>query len=156
MERLGELTYNDVHFFSFAGLKTIGKVAHIIDGDTAHIILLDRQGEPIKLDCRLYGVDTPETTKTPTIARKARNRFLQLATNCHVDLDDDHDKLNVNKLLDTMNTQIIFIDCFGGDKYGRELVKLYIDEEKKECINDILITEGYARSYNGGKKESWS
>lgn len=155
MDKLSALTYEEVPFFSFAGLNTIGKIAHVIDGDTSHIIMLDKDGLPMKHDCRLYGIDTPETTKNPEIARRARNRLLQLATNCEIDLGDTHDKHAINQSIDMMNTKIIFIECLGNDKYGRQLVKLYLDEDKTQCINDIMIQEGFAHSYDGGKKQEW-
>ena len=155
MEKLAELTYEDVPFFSFAGLKTWGKLAHIIDGDTAHFIMLDKEGTPMKLDCRLHGIDTPEMSKTPDLARKARNRLLQLATNCDVQLDDDHDKSEINNLIDLMNTKLLYIECFGNDKYGRQLVILYDDEGKSMCVNSLMIQEGFAHPYDGGKKLEW-
>ena len=150
------LKYDDVPLFSFKGLCTIGKISHIIDGDTTYIILLDKESQPIKLDCRLVGIDTPEMRKTHEMAMKSRNRLLQLSTNCIIDIDDATDKNHINKLIDTTNTKLLFIECYGNDKYGRQLVKLFTDNEKKKCINEIMINEGYAHSYDGGKKEEWN
>lgn len=144
------LTYKDVPLFSFDGLNTFGKVVHAIDGDTIHIILL-YNNNPIKLDCRLNNIDTPEMTKTPEIAKRARNRLLQLCTDCSIELEDMCDKKTINKYIEK-NKKIIKVECLGEDKYGRELVNIYDDEH---CINDILINEGYAHKYNGGKKETW-
>ncbi len=150
-----DLKYEDVPIFSFSGLKTIGKLSHIIDGDTGYFILLNTEAEPIKLDCRLYGIDTPEK-KTPEIAIKARNRLLQLSTNCNISIDNTLTKNQINKILDNENTQILFIECFGNDKYGRQLVKLFLDNERTNCINDTMVSEGYAHRYDGGKKTEWT
>ena len=147
--------FADVPFFSFKNLVTVGKISHIVDGDTAHIVMFDEHNKLMKLTCRMDGIDTPETKKTPELARKARNRFVQLATSCKIDVNSDIDKYALNKLIDANNTKIIYIDCFGADKYGRELTKIYIDEDKQLCVNDILIKEGYARSYSGGTKSEF-
>ncbi len=149
------LKFNDVPLFSFKGLNTVGKVSHIIDGDTLYLIMLDKEAQPIKLDCRLSGIDTPEMSKNYDIAIRARNRLLQLVTNCNIDINDTHDKNTMNKLIDNENTKIIFIECLGNDKYGRQLVKLFTDNEKQNCINDIMIKEGFAHTYDGGKKLEW-
>lgn len=146
------LTYKDVPLFSFDGLKTYGKVVHAIDGDTIHVIML-YNNNPIKLDCRLFNIDTPEMTKTPEIAKRARNRLLQLCTDCTIDLNDMCDKKTINKYIEN-NKKIITIDCLGEDKYGRELVNIYSDNGELS-VNDILINEGYAHKYTGGKKETW-
>lgn len=147
------LTYKDVPLFSFDGLNTIGKVVHAIDGDTIHIILLYNENV-IKLDCRLFSIDTPEMTKNPDIAKRARNRLLQLCTDCSVDLNDMCDKKTINKIIEN-NKKIIKVECLGEDKYGRELVNIYSNNEENESINNILVAEGYAHKYDGGKKENW-
>ena len=40
------------------------------------------------------------------------------------------------------------------DKYGRLLVNIYIDNNKKS-VNEWLINEKYGQVYTGGKKKSW-
>ena len=44
--------------------------------------------------------------------------------------------------------------CYSFDKYGRLLVDLYLNE--KDTLNDWLINNKYAFSYDGGKKQSWT
>jgi endonuclease YncB( thermonuclease family) len=38
----------------------------------------------------------------------------------------------------------------GKEKYGRELVDIY--DNNDTCINDVMVNEGFAIKYNGGKK----
>jgi micrococcal nuclease len=38
------------------------------------------------------------------------------------------------------------------DRYGRSLSRLYVDGRD---VGDILIDEGFARPYDGGKRKSW-
>jgi endonuclease YncB( thermonuclease family) len=142
------LTFSDVDLFTFEGLQCKAKVVKILDGDTVHV-LIEYNNKIIRLVCRLFGIDTPEMSKTPESAKRARNRLLQLCTNCNIALDDMMD----SKVLNTMikcNTLLINVEFMGKEKYGRELVNLY--SENNECINELLIKENYAYSYTGGKK----
>ena len=142
------LTLSDVDVFSFQGLKCKAKVVKILDGDTVHV-LIDYNNKIIRLVCRLFGIDTPEITKTPDSAKRARNRLLQLCTNCNIALNDMMDSKVLNTMINT-NTLLIEVEFMGKEKYGRELVKLY--STNKECINDLLIKENYGYEYTGGKK----
>jgi endonuclease YncB( thermonuclease family) len=62
-------------------------------------------------------------------------------------------KTECKKLLEKNNI-IIKIKCFEFDKYGRLLVELYNDNNTKS-INQILVDECFAKSYNGGTKEGF-
>ena len=141
------LKYSDVPLFSFKSLKCEAKIVKIIDGDTLHA-LIEYNDKIIRLVCRLDGIDTPEMTTTPIPAKKARNRLFQLCTNCTIDLSDMMDTKTLNDLL-KHNTRLVQIEFMGKEKYGRELVKIYVDSS---CVNDIMIMESYAYVYNGGKK----
>lgn len=152
MTSLTLLTQKDVPLFSFDGLTTAGKIVRIVDGDTVHVII-QFNGQVVRLVCRLNGIDTPEMSKTPEKAKIARNRLTQLCTNCCVDLHDMSDSRTFNAIIDT-NTKLINIEFLGKEKYGRELVKIY--DDNATCINDTLIAEGCARVYDGGTKQSWS
>jgi len=153
MSTLQYLTYKDVSRFSFSGLKSRAKVVRIVDGDTAHI-LLEYHDRVIHLLVRLNGIDTPEKNLTPTIAQRARNRLAQLSTSCQVDVDYDYERKHFNTLIDN-NTKLVNVECFGADKYGRELVVL-TDPDTGTCINETLVREGFAHSYDGGKKQTWT
>jgi endonuclease YncB( thermonuclease family) len=141
------------------GLTTIGKVVEVYDGDTCKIVLINDK-KLLKYNCRLNNIDCPEikpikNTQNRELvikeALKARNRLVQLSTNCDCELDNEFSKKEIIKLLKS-NTKIIQIECNKFDKYGRLLVVI---SNGKNIINDTLINEGYAKKYNGGKKEEF-
>ena len=155
MADISDLRAVDVGMFAQAGNTARAKLVRIVDGDTAHFImqLSMHDDKPIKLVCRLAGLDTPEMSKMSGPAKQARNRLVQLATSCSVDIGDMLDNKLLNMHIDIMNKKVLNLECYGGDKYGRELVRIFTDDNA--CINDILINEGYARAYDGGPKSAW-
>ena len=50
------------------------------------------------------------------------------------------------------NKKLMKIKCKNFDKYGRLLVSIYSLDNK--YINQILIEEGFAIEYSGGKKKN--
>ena len=48
------------------------------------------------------------------------------------------------------NNHLVKVKCYDFDKYGRVLIELL--NEDGETFNNILIKEGFAREYDGGKK----
>jgi len=144
-------TYSNVELFSFHGIQTECKVVKVHDGDTVTIVLI-YNGSLIKLNCRLYGLDTPEMRKDSLSAHRARNRLIQLTTNCNIDLDDMRNDKQIQETLDK-NSKLIYVKLFEFDKYARTLVTLY---DGPKIINEIMLQEGYAKEYFGGTKEAWS
>jgi endonuclease YncB( thermonuclease family) len=143
------LKYQDVPLFTFQGLACPAKIVKIIDGDTIHAII-EYNEKMIRLVCRLHGIDTPEMKQTPIPAKKARNRLFELCSNCTINVSSDMmDTKILNGLLDN-NTKLVQLEFMGKEKYGRELVKIYL--ESGVCVNDIMIEENHAYAYNGGKK----
>ena len=158
--KLKTIKNKDIEEFSLNNLKTFGKVVDVYDGDTCKIVLIFN-GILHKFNCRLSGLDTPEMKpslkkenreKEIVHAHKCRNRLLQLVTTCDIpDIDKIFKKKDVKKMLET-NNKVIRVKCCEFDKYGRLLVNLFIDEEYTQNVNNILISENYAKSYDGGKK----
>tara|TARA_A100000172_G_scaffold80873_1_gene71721 strand:+ start:1011 stop:1385 length:375 start_codon:yes stop_codon:yes gene_type:complete len=118
------------------------KCTRVVDGDTidAEIDL----GFDVKINkrIRLSGIDAPESRTRNKVEKKlglaAKDRLVDLldgAANCF-ELESQE---------------------FG--KYGRVLGKLHInklsgkDTLTQVCINDLLVKEGYAVEYDGGKKK---
>jgi endonuclease YncB( thermonuclease family) len=158
-KKLSEIKYDDVPIFSLNGLKTIGKIVDIYDGDTCKIVLI-HENTFKKFSCRLLGIDTPEMKPPLTKndrdieiinAHKCRNRLIQLVTSCDCSVDKIYKKSEIKNLLEN-NKKIINVHCFDFDKYGRLLVNLYIENDTIS-VNDILIREKYAKPYDGGKKD---
>ncbi len=157
--KLSQCTIKDVPEFSLNGIRTIGKVVDVYDGDTCKIILANGN-VLMRFNCRLKFIDTPEMKPLRnkpnrdveiTNAIKCRNKLIQLVTNCQLGLDDNLTKVQVKKLLNS-NNRVIQVQCHEFDKYGRLLVELYLGDN---TVNNTLVEEGYAKSYDGGTKEGF-
>ncbi len=159
LDRLRSLTDNDIGEFSLEGRKTVGKVVDIYDADTCKIIFgLDNV--IVKFNCRLSGIDTPELKPSRSkpdrelekkAAQKARNRLIQLCTDCDCSLDKKFSRKSKKEFLSN-NEKLVNIHCGEFDKYGRLLVEIF-DINSDKSFNDMLIDESYANKYDGGKKE---
>lgn len=136
-------TEHNTPFVSFEGLRTKVKVLRVVDGDTVDIAMANEYFKKIyKYRVRLYGIDTPE--KKPS--KQNANREQEIAA-AHRATQAIIDKLKENRNLVT----ILF---HKQDKYGRQLGTLY--GEHDENINEWMIQQGYAVSYDGKKKPAYS
>jgi micrococcal nuclease len=113
----------------------VKQVLRVVDGDTidADIDL----GFDISLTkrVRLSGVDTPES-RTTDLKEKALG--LEVKEWLKKNLDGKKNILIKTELPDST------------EKYGRILGRLYVDDV---CLNDRMISEGYAWTYGGGTKK---
>lgn len=102
-------------------------MVRVVDGDT-----IDVRGERY----RLVGFDTPETWKP----RYAYERALgETATARLVDL------IASGRVVD-------LVVLPGRDRYDRGLARLFIGGSD---VKDVLIAEGLARTYDGGRRAGW-
>ena len=128
---LTEATMKNTPWFAMKDFTVAAKVVKVYDGDTCTCIF-DTYGLGLyKHSVRLVGIDTPEIHgKSPAekeAACKARD-FVR------------------GKILG----QVVNLECKGSDKYGRVLG--IITGPSGEVINDLLVSNGMALKYNGGKK----
>lgn len=122
------------------------KLIRVVDGDTvwAHVDL----GFDIwkKVNIRLYGIDTPETRTRDLVEKRAG--FVA--------------KARLMVLLEQGNNEFVLVSK-EVDKYGRALGELYnglhevhVHEGETRpisiSINQVLLNEGLAKPYNGGKR----
>lgn len=126
--------------FSLEDQSIVGHVVSVYDGDSfkAEFPLPHPQFKLVsptyKWTCRIIGIDTPELRSknldVRSLAYKARDRVreLVLGKDCRLELSEF-------------------------DKYGRVLATLFTPEG--EDVASILINEGLALSYDGGKKPDW-
>ena len=116
------------------------KLDRIIDGDTIDAYIDLGFDITIHKRIRLAGIDTPES-RTRDLEEKARG----LAA-----------KDRLKNILEGANT--IQLNSHGVGKYGRCLGELHVDVlDGKECltlanVNELLIKEGHAVAYDGGKR----
>lgn len=97
-----------------------------IDGDTIT--------DGVK-DIRILGLDTPETYQ-PHCPEEARLGYAAAGRLQHL--------LNSRK--------VTVVPSTAHDKYGRTLAVVRVG---KDNVADLLISEGLARKYNGGKRQPW-
>lgn len=126
---------------SFVPPITYGKVVKVYDGDTITIVNhlqfgMFETSEIYKFQVRLSGIDCPEirgkSEAEKTRAKQARDVLSALV---------------LNKIVELRNVKT--------EKYGRLLADIYLNGV---CLNDYMISEGYAVSYDGGSKirpEDW-
>ena len=119
----------------------VTKINRVIDGDTIDVTL-DLGFSLLKKErVRIAGVDTPEK-RTRNLEEKA--------------LGVDATNWLKEKLTETIKGEdelTIRTELVGGvGKYGRLLGWLYIGESDLS-LNEQMITEGYAWTYDGGTKQ---
>ena len=115
-------------------------VLKVVDGDTIDAELDLGFDIKVKKRIRFMGINAPES-RTRDLEEKARG----LAA-----------KDRVKQILE--NCENITVQSHGVGKYGRCLGELFVDkvdgQEKltRESVNELLINEGHAVEYHGGKR----
>ena len=118
----------------------VTEIVKVVDGDTIDVII-DLGFDLYKKErVRVAGVDTPEKR-----TRDLEEKELGIdATNWMKD--------QLESAIEGEDDLVIRTEIDGGfGKYGRLLGWLYIGEDT-ESINERMIKEGYAWSYDGGTK----
>ena len=141
-------TYYTTPKFTFNNRKYSAKILDIYDADTITVCIFLEGFNYVRINVRLYGIDTPELRgdeKAEGI--KARNYLIKLLT----DITIDNDTYTRNDIRELINKDICMVDELFGDfdKYGRPLGTIYKDGID---INQLLIKDGYAKEYFGGTK----
>lgn len=126
--------------FSFEGFSDYVEVLNTLDGDTICVIVpislefgngKNKKFGLYRLNIRLLGIDTCELKSKSELAFKAKDRLISLIDECE---------------------KKIFLKLYNYDKYGRILGELFKDSTCDVSFNQILLNEGLAKPYFGGKK----
>ena len=116
------------------------KLDRVVDGDTIDAYIDLGFDISVKKRIRFMGINTPET-RTKDLKEKAKG----LAA-----------KDRLKSILEGANT--IQLNSHGIGKFGRCLGELHVDVlDGKDCltlvnVNKLLINEGHATEYHGGKR----
>lgn len=142
--------------------KTVlAKVVDIYDGDTITVAFYNK-GELEKYTIRVLGYDSPEIKPKKDSKHRdeeihkaylARNRMVELVTDCKVKQGSKMTRKELRKLLNG-NTRLITVEFVKFDKYGGRMLG-NINTEEDDSISEIMIKEGYGYSYSGGKKKKF-
>ena len=112
------------------------KLVRVVDGDTADAMIDLGFDTWVKKRIRFYGVDAWESR-----TRNKEEKVKGLAA-----------KSFVKDLLENSDGGKFAIRSHGVGKYGRVLGELFVKGETKS-LNDLLIENGHAYAYEGGKKK---
>jgi len=113
------------------------KLDRVIDGDTIDCYIDLGFDIQTKKRIRFAGINTPES-RTRDLEEKKRG----LAA-----------KARLKEILEQASE--IHLDSQGLGKYGRVLGQLHVSSENSPTminVNELLITEGHAVEYHGGKR----
>jgi micrococcal nuclease len=118
-----------------------GKLERVVDGDTIDALIDVGFDIWVKKRIRYKGIDCWESRtrdldeKKKGLAAKERNK----------------------ELLETVSNKPGYfrLKSYGVGKYGRVLGEIFIQDVNNDilCINEKLIKEGHAYTYEGGKKQ---
>jgi|TARA_R110001592_G_scaffold116235_1_gene317464 micrococcal nuclease len=111
------------------------KVTRVVDGDTVDLLIDVGFNIHIKERARLYGIDAPES-RTRDLEEKKRG----LAS-----------KARLIEILESFGDTIVVKTSIDKGKYGRLLAEL-LSQDGDQNANQMLISEGHATEYFGGKK----
>lgn len=111
------------------------QVTRVVDGDTIDADIDLGFNLTLSKRIRLYGINTPET-RTRDLEEKKRGiaakEFLQ-------------------QIVDEQNG-VLFLKSLDQGKFGRCIGVLFEQDFDDQSINDMLIQEGHAVEYFGGKR----
>jgi|TARA_B100001778_G_scaffold14143_1_gene10927 micrococcal nuclease len=110
--------------------KYNAKVERVVDGDTVDAMVDLGFSTHKKVRIRMMGINAPES-RTRNLEEKAKG----LAA-----------KIRLEELLDEGN---FILESHGVGKFGRCLGTLHVDDVN---INKVLVSEGHANEYYGGKR----
>jgi len=156
--------------FNFYGLLTKARLTYLVDGDTFDLVFfvplnlftqqftqgnkrgpraifldttLTKKGMFVKRRCRLWGADAAEkrTTRGPYATKLFKDLTLGEADSKH---------------------WYLYIQCFGDDKYGRLLTRIFEDALFEKPLEDKLLSYRHNdlgslfKPYFGGTKQTFS
>ena len=112
------------------------KLVRVVDGDTADAMIDLGFDTWVKKRIRFKGVDTWES-RTRDLEEKAKGLEAKAFT---------------KNLLENSDDGKFSIISYGLGKYGRVLGELFV-KGHEQSVNDLLIENGHAYEYEGGKKK---
>ena len=119
----------DKHIYS-------ARLQRVVDGDTCDALIDLGFDTWVKKRIRFFGVDTWES-RTRNLEEKKKG----LAA-----------KAYVKDLLENSDEGKFLLKSHGVGKYGRVLGELFV-KGHEQSVNDLLIENGHAYEYEGGKKK---
>jgi len=147
--------------FTLSGIKTVGRVVDVYDGDTMTCIFPIFGDNYFRFNLRLMGIDTPELKNKDMISKEkaleARHKIMTVCCDNKYNLSKDCKRENIKKYLEE-NEINVWIECLDFDKYGRILANVYPKRGDNnvniDSLTKILLDANLGYEYNGGKKNN--
>ena len=125
------------------------KVTSIYDGDTLKLNIYFCS-KLFNINCRLYGIDAPEIKKHNGIddtdkALQSKKILASYVTNLSNDV--------IETIVTKKNTilqyheKLVYIKFYGIDKYGRNLIEIFNNENEEKSINKLLVENNLVKIY---------
>jgi micrococcal nuclease len=115
------------------------RVAYVVDGDTIKVYW-----NGAKKLVRLIGIDTPETRHNPHIEKQKA----QLGKREEVIIElGKQAKEKLKEYIKSNQVVYLEFDIEKTDRYGRLLAYVWLDKDRKNMVNEIMVKEGYALVY---------
>ena len=139
---LAHATHKSIGLFSLSGKTLLGKIVNVYDADTCKIVLDKGDNTLEKYCCRLLGIDTPEMKPSKSnlnrdleieSAYNARNRLIQLATSCNIELEN---RLCNEAVLHHVDNSLLLFEDMIKKGVAREQARMILPQN--------LYTEYYA------------
>lgn len=133
-KKLKKLEYKDTE--KYIPPVTHGKVIKVYDGDTITIgTYIHNINEPYRFSVRLAGIDAPELRTNDELEKKYGYKVR-------------------DKLAEKIFNKIVILTDVSTEKYGRILATVRLVNEKT-TINDWMLQNKYAVTYDGGTKKKF-
>jgi len=111
------------------------KITRVVDGDTVDAEIDLGFNLSLNKRIRLYGINTPEC-RTRDLEEKKKG----LAA-----------KKRLQEIIDAQQGEL-YLKSMDQGKFGRCIGVLFEKDFDDESINDVLVQEGHAKEYFGGKR----
>ena len=109
------------------------EVKRVVDGDTVDVMIDLGFNTHIKRRVRMYGINAPES-RTRDLEEKKRGLAAK------------------ERLKEILASDKIIMKSHGKGKYGRILGELFVEKDLEISVNNMLVREGHANEYFGGKR----
>lgn len=130
---LNDCTCENTKPFELNNMRVNAKILDVYDGDTVTAAFETLGAGIYSHKIRMLGIDTPEI-RTKNLREKGEGLKAK------------------EYLKDLLLNKIVTLDIKSADKYGRVLATIFVDTLD---INEHMVNAGYARKYDGGKREAW-
>jgi len=166
----------DVQEFTLNNTITQCKVVYVYDGDTIHIVLR-HNNKLTRFICRMNMIDCPEicpkntdikntndietinklkTIKNLEIKSAIESKYYLLKQVVNIPIINYKMTKKEIKSFCAESEKLMWVKCLKFDKYGRLLIELFNSKNDKISINQLMIDNKYAITYNGGTKKIFS